>query len=275
MKTSPDRTSLDRLEQLATDAVTVGLTRQEAAELQRLEEELGPEGQALREEIERVAAQVALASVDPPSAMPAHLRRRVQDQAFAHFDEAPRGSGAPPITTAGANVVELPPRRLDAPTGGSHRWMWAAAAAVFLVSGAALQRWRTTEMGPIGPTPAGPAASVATEVPKADLPVPAAQDPGELKSEASGLRLELRWRPGDPRGTLVVTRLNGFEMPARGRVVLEDPRDRSMAAFELTALSAADVEAMATGEAAREIDVPLPARGAAGLTLRFERRDSP
>jgi hypothetical protein len=198
----PSRSSDDRAAEILAERALFGLGDPERRELAALG--VDPEADPRAIELELAAAEALIASgiaLDTP--MPSSLRKKVQAEAFRHFEKAHEQPSVAPNTTTGANVVELAPRNLATAgrRGGARRVLFflaAAAAIVFVVMG--VERSRN-------------AARVAATT---SLPEPTARVVSEIlldSGEPEGAKTygSLRWERGGTTGVLDVRGLPAEE----------------------------------------------------------------
>jgi hypothetical protein len=187
----------ERLLALAADDTLFGLRDEAREELSELMSELGEEAARECAALERTAAEILLLHADASALVPSSLRRKLQLEAFDHFEKvgAPRVLAEAPTTT-GANVLELAPapEQTVAPRA---RTRWAIAAGFVLLVGAG--------------------SLVATRV-ETGRPTTAAALPVVLEAASGDVTFVVTWMPGASEGVLS-TRSQAPER--RGAVRLE------------------------------------------------------
>lgn len=171
----------DRLLALATDDTLFGLRDEAREELSELLAELGDDAARECAALERTAAEIMLLHADASALVPSSLRRKLQLEAFDHFEKlgAPRALAEAPTTT-GANVLELAPA-LEPRVAPRARTRWALAAGFLLLVGAG--------------------SLVATRV-EPGRPTTAAALPIVLEITSGDVTFVVTWVPGASEGVL-------------------------------------------------------------------------
>ncbi len=198
----PSSSGDDRAAELLAERALFGLGDPERRELAALG--VDPDADPRAIELELAAAEAIIASgIALHEPMPSALKKKVQAEAFRHFEKAHEQPSVAPNTTTGANVVDLTPRHIatDERRGGARRTLFflaAAAAIVFVVMG--VERSRNAALVTASTSLPGPVARVVSEI------LLESGEPQGAKSHGS-----LRWERGGTTGVLDVRGLPAQE----------------------------------------------------------------